>query len=127
MYRPVTAHLGQTMRRIGAALLVVVIALCPLASACLSHSLAHGGLGQASAADAAHDHSHHGDQSNPLDATVPDGCNAIQHCAPFAGSGDLQSTIAEFDFHGVRFPSSAASIAVGMDYDPDVPPPRPLS
>jgi hypothetical protein len=115
------------MRRVGAAFLVVVVALCPLASACLAHSLAHGGVEHSSAADAAHDHSHHNDQSKPVNATVPDGCNAIQHCAPFAWSGDVQSTVAEFDFHAVRFPPPAASVAVGMDYDPDVPPPRLLS
>jgi len=120
------APVMRNTRRLLAAFVVAVVAFCPLAGACLAHASLHGGTVSPSAA-ADHDHSHHADHSAPVKASVPDGCNAIQHCAPFAWSGDVQSTASVFDFAAVQFPPPAASFAVGMDYDPAVPPPRPLS
>jgi hypothetical protein len=120
---PRMPRLSRKLRRFCAALLVAVVAFCPLATACLAHSLVHAGAAATSAA-AGHDHSHHADPSAPAKAGVPDGCNAIQHCAPFAWSGDAPSTATVLDFAAVRFPPPGATTATGIVTDPDVPPPR---
>jgi hypothetical protein len=102
------------------------MALCPLGSACLAHALAHGGAVSASG-DGAHDHSDHSDHSTPAETSIPDGCNAIQHCAPSAWTAEVRVVVIAFDGAAIRFPPPGAELADGLDYDPAVPPPRHLS
>jgi hypothetical protein len=87
------------------------------------HAAAGGGPAHAGDAEG-HDHSHHADHSKPVKAGTPDGCSAIQHCAPFSWTAAVETVCVLFDVAAVRFSSAGAVLVHGIDRDPDVPPPR---
>jgi hypothetical protein len=108
-------------------MLAAVLAICPLGSACFAHGAATAPSEAAATyivSTAVHDHSGHASTSVPNKATALDGCNSLQHCAPFSWTADLPATVTVHDVAGVRFAVAGANVADGIDRDPEVPPPR---
>jgi hypothetical protein len=121
------------LRRVLTTVLVAALAFCPLGRVCMTDAAAAGGA-ESAAESAGHGTSHHAasghdhaaldDSSTPIRAAAPDGCAALQHCAPFTWGGGIHSAAVPLVFAELSFPRTDGQSAFGIDATPEVPPPK---